>query len=157
MHIRMAEIMTGIVLAFVIVTIGNWSYSKYDSSIVPVEWESVEVLTPVVPKGGELKLVYISRVNKQCPADFIHFLVGPGDSEAAPVRFPNVTGGYRKSTNGKFEKVSVAIKIPLMADPPLANFPPGKYKYRSLATRYCSSGTQVDDKIPDAEFQLVEK
>lgn len=157
MHIRMAEIMTGIVLAFTLITVGNWGYMRYDASIPAVEWDNVEVVTPVVKKGGELHLVYTSKVNKQCTADFIHFLIGPGDSEASPVRFPTVAGGYRKPTNGKYEKVSVTINIPLVADPPLANFPPGKYKYRSLATRYCDGGTQIDDKIPDAEFELVEK
>lgn len=116
-----------------------------------IDWQGVKVVTPVVAPGGVLEIVYTAVVNKQCPADLRGFLVAPDDT--VPVRFPVIAGGYRAPTGGPIP-IRVKIVIPRFSDPGLAPLTSGKYRYRTLATRYCADGTEDDHSIPDAVFML---
>ena len=117
----------------------------------PIDWQSVEVLTPEVRPGDELRLVYTRTVNRTCPADLRGFLIAKDGS--APVRFPIVAGGYAKPTDGP-ETVLVKIAIPKTSDPGLGALLPGPYVYRTLATRYCPEGVEEDNDIPEAYFTI---
>ena len=127
-------------------------YDWHNEWTTPIEWKDVKVLTPVIRAGDELSLQYTAKVNRTCPADLRGFLIYEDGS--SPVRFPVVTGGYRKPTDD-FISFNVHISIPKTADVGLGNLLPGKYVYRSLVTRYCPEGQVEDAGVPDAKFEIV--
>ena len=128
-------------------TVNRW----IERQTVAISWTAVNVETPVVGPGDMLSMTYTATINKQCPADLRGFLVAPDGS--VPVRFPVVAGGYsRPSTDPK--PIRVAIAIPKASDPGLGPLAPGRYVYRTVATRYCADGVEYDTSIPDASFVL---
>ncbi len=122
-------------------------YARHQPAI---EWQGVTVLTPSVAPGGVLSVVYKARINRQCPSDLRSFIEAADGT--VPVRYPTISGGYRKP--GNMVDVPVAVMIPKQSDPSLAPFRPGPHIYRTMATRYCADGVEDDDKIPDAPFTL---
>ena len=116
-----------------------------------IEWVSATAETKTVKPGGVLTIIYESFVNKQCPSDIRAFLVAPDGS--VPVRFPETKGGY-SSPSPDMRKIRVNVQIPTMSDPGLAPLTSGKYKYRTLATRYCPEGVEDDASVPEVEFYL---
>ena len=117
-----------------------------------ITWHSVDVLTPKVSPGGELRLIYHMTVNKTCPADIRGFMVAPDGS--VPIRLPVTPGGYTKPSDGPVE-AHVNINIPNEADKTLLPLVSGRYAYRVMVTRYCPEGIENDMAVPDAEFEMV--
>ena len=141
----------GTVLAIVVVN----SYPAWRNLYVSLEpaitWGGVEVLTPVVRPGETLKVVYRVKVNRQCPAELQRFIMTPDG--AAPVRFDPLPGGYTHASPD-WNTVPVSFTVPLHPDPGQPDWKSGEYLYRSVATRYCPEGTEIDDKAPDVKFKL---
>lgn len=117
-----------------------------------VDWHGVEVITKEVRPGADLEMIYSAVINKQCPSDLRGFLIAPDGT--VPVRFPTVIGGYARPTPDPVE-IKVKIRIPEHADAGLAPLKDGEYTYRAIATRYCAEGIEYDNKIPDANFEMV--
>jgi hypothetical protein len=127
---------------------GSRFWTRAESAI---DWLGVTVKTPHVRPGDELRIVYLAKVNKQCPSDIRGFIVA--EDGTVPVRLPVVSGGYTKPSDTIIE-IPVTIKLPLRADAGLEDLKTGHYKYRSIVTRYCYDGVEEDNHTPDAEFHL---
>lgn len=117
-----------------------------------ITWDGVVVSTPVVSPGGTLIIKYRAIVNKQCPSDLRTFIIAPDDT--APVRFPPIFGGYVRPSNGEWRDINVSIVIPQTPDASQPNWIDGEYIYRTIATRYCPEGVEVDSNVPDVKFKL---
>ena len=125
----------------------------YESTIPAVEWSSkVVVHTPIVKPGDTLRMTYTLKVNKVCPADIRGFIMD--EKGYPPVRYPLLSGGYVKQTNGKYVDIDINVIVPLGPDAGLESFKPGRYFYRQIVTRFCAEGIQEDVGAPDAPFRI---
>jgi len=127
--------------------------SDWSRTFTPaITWHGVDVLTPQVSPGGELRIVYRMTVNKSCPADVRGFMVAPDGS--VPIRFPLTTGGYTKPTGGPVDAL-VNIIVPMKSSSTFLPIVPGRYIYRAIVTRYCPEGVEDDLMVPEAPFEMV--
>lgn len=115
-----------------------------------ITWHGAAVKTPVVRPGENLEIVYHAVIQKQCPADIRGFIIAPDGN--ALVRLPAISGGYTKPTDGRVTEIPVTIRIPSFSDAGLPQYKSGEYIYRTLVTRYCASGVEDDNNVPDVRF-----
>jgi hypothetical protein len=116
-----------------------------------IQWEGVEVLTPIVRPGENLVFVYTRTHHHQCPADLRRFIMFPDGNIA--VRLPILPGGGR-TPDGESKSVKVEVPIPLEPDPGYRPWRTGAYIYRMTAVRFCKDRIEYDTAIPDVHFKL---
>jgi len=116
-----------------------------------ITWHGVKVSPEIVRPGDAIEITYTATVHRQCPSDIRGFIFAPDGT--VPVRFPVVSGGYTRPTDGSTE-IRVRLVIPEYADAGLAPLRSGQHIYRNLITRYCPSGIEVDAAVPDVPFNL---
>lgn len=117
-----------------------------------VQWQGVEVMTQTVKPGGQIEAVYSAIIRRQCPSEVRGFVVDASNG-TVPVRFPVVWGGY-VMPDPEPVKIRVSITMPRSSDPGLAPLRAGKHVYRTLVTRYCPTGVEADNLVPDVPFFL---
>ncbi len=116
-----------------------------------VEWQGVEVETKVVHPGGILAMVYTAVINRQCPAEVRGFVVA--EDGTVPIRLPPVSGGYTEVSPDPV-RVRVSLTMPAKEDAGLARLQSGDYVYRTVSTRFCPNGVEVDNDVPDVKFYM---
>lgn len=150
MH-KLTPPLLGLVLAMTAISSGD-VLSKWWAGTGPaVEWRGIEVLSQTVHPGGKLVMTYTAVINRQCPSELRGFLVA--EDGTVPVRFPPVSGGYTEASPDPVQ-VRVSLTIPEKSDPGLTPLQSGDYVYRTVSTRFCPNGVEMDNDVPDAKFYL---
>lgn len=116
-----------------------------------IQWLGVEVLSKTVKPGGNIEMIYTARIHRQCPSDIRGFIVA--EDGTVPVRFPVLAGGYVEPSDAPVQ-IRVSIVMPTRSDMGLSELRSGPHIYRTLVTRYCAAGTEVDNFVPDVAFFL---
>ena len=148
-HLLPASI--ALILTILIVNSSTFWRDIYYRTIRCITWGEAVLATPVVAPGETLKITYQVKVNKQCPSDLRTFIMAPDGSAA--VRFPPIFGGYNRAS-GEWQEIKVSVVVPPTPDPSQPNWIEGDYIYRTIATRYCPEGVEVDAAVPDVPFRL---
>lgn len=148
---KLAPPMIGVILAMATISsadvIKKW-WSGYGPA---VKWQGVDVVSKIVHPGGTIEVVYTALIQRQCPSELRGFVVAPDGT--VPVRFPPVSGGYTEPTDEPVN-IRVSITMPARADTGLSKLSSGEHVYRTVATRFCPEGVEVDNDVPDAKFYL---
>lgn len=149
--VRATPALLGLLLAMV--TLTSWdTVSRWWAGLGPaIEWQGVEVLTKLVRPGDQIEMIYTARIHRQCPSDLRGFIVAHDGT--VPVRYPVVSGGYTEPSEDPV-RIRVSITVPLRSDPGLSPMHSGQHVYRMIATRYCPSGIEIDNAVPDVPFLL---
>jgi hypothetical protein len=116
-----------------------------------VKWQGVDVVSKIVHPGGTIEVVYTAMIQRQCPSELRGFVVAPDGT--VPVRFPPVSGGYTPP-NEEPVNIRVSVTMPKASDSGLSKLQSGEHVYRTVATRFCQNGVEVDNDVPDAKFFL---
>lgn len=150
---RFTEAAAGIVSAFALLALGDAAWSWYDRKIPAIEWTGVEVLTPKVEPGQLMRAVFKAIIRKQCPGETTRVLIYDEDGRIL-VRYPVMTSGFQKSTDGLAMAYPFSIRIPLTTDEG-EQFKRGAYTLRTSAVRFCETGIDVDNDTPEIRFAIV--